>query len=149
MSSFPTGVAVVTTLDTEGLPRGMTCNSVASVTLTPPTLLVSLRAGSATLEAVVAHGSFAVNLLHSGGQRTAELFAGPDPDRFSRVCWRRSPSGLPHLADAAFAVADCRVSGLLDVGDHTVVFGEVGAISHADGTPLLYGLRRFTAWPHQ
>lgn len=149
MSSFPTGVAVVTSLDAEGTPRGMTCSSLTSVTVAPPTLLVSLRRGSATLEAVTGHGGFAVNLLHSGGRRTAELFAGPEPDRFARLCWRRSPSGLPHLADDAFAVADCRVTGLLDVHDHTLVLGEVRTIVRSAGIPLLYGLRRFTTWPHQ
>src|SRR5439155_979792 len=44
MSAFPTGVAVVTTTDADGRPHGMTCSSVCSVTLEPPTLLVCLRA---------------------------------------------------------------------------------------------------------
>lgn len=52
MCSFPTGVTVVTTLDAAGEPFGMTCTSMTSVTLRPPTLLVCLRVGSATLEAV-------------------------------------------------------------------------------------------------
>ncbi|MFD7337892.1 flavin reductase family protein [Streptomyces violascens] len=148
MSAFPTGVAVVTSVDAEGSPRGMTCSSLTSVTLEPPTLLVCLRRGSATLDAVNTHGGFAVNLLHADAQHTAELFAGSDPDRFARVYWRRSPSGLPHLTDDAIAVADCRVAGLFDVGDHTIVLGQVGGISRSDGRPLLYGLRRFAAWPH-
>lgn len=148
MGAFPTGVAVVTSLDAEGMPRGATCSSLTSVTPRPPTLLVSLRGGSATLAAVTAHGSFAVNLLHSGGQHLAELFSAPESGRFAHTNWRRTPTGLPHLAEAAFAVADCRVSELIDVGDHTLVLGEVGAIGRGDGTPLLYGLRRFTAWPH-
>ncbi|MFC9426717.1 flavin reductase family protein [Streptomyces sp. NPDC056987] len=147
MSAFPTGIAVVTSLDAQGVPRGMTCSSVTSATLSPPTLLVCLRNGSATLDAVSATRGFAVNLLHDGGRHAAEVFSGPDPNRFSRVQWKQCRSGLPWLSKDAFAVAECRVSGTQEVGDHTVVFGEVARIAQTDGTPLLYGLRSFAAWP--
>lgn len=147
MSAFPTGVTVVTGLDAEGTPRGMTCTSITSVTLSPPTLLVCLRNGSGTLEAVAWTGGFAVNLLHEGGRSAAELFSGPDPHRFSRVRWTHSYFGFPWLIDDAFAVADCQVSGWHEVGDHTVVLGEISKITQIAGTPLLYGQRRFAAWP--
>ncbi|MGH3800621.1 MAG: flavin reductase family protein, partial [Pseudonocardiaceae bacterium] len=54
MSSFPTGVSVVTALDREGHPWGATCSSLSSVTLSPPTLLVCLREQAGTLHAVLA-----------------------------------------------------------------------------------------------
>lgn len=146
MNTFPTGVAVVTSIDEDGDPRGMTCSSLTSVTLRPPTLLACLRTGSATLDAVRGHGAFAVNLLHARGHRTAELFAGPVGDRFGNVRWCPSWSGLPWLVGDAFAMAECVVSGSLEVGDHTVVLGEVGIVVLAEDTPLLYGMRRFTAW---
>lgn len=147
MSTFPTGVAVITGLDADGAPRGMTCSSIASATLLPPTLLVCLRIGSGTLSAVTAHGEFAVNLLHDGGQRVAELFSRAEANRFSRVPWRLSEAGLPWLVQDAFAVAECKVSDLHTVGDHVVVLGEVTRIAQVTGTPLLYGMRRFAAWP--
>jgi flavin reductase (NADH) len=147
MSAFPTGVAVVTSVDTDGQPRGMTCSSIASATLLPPTLLVCLRIGSGTLEAIAANGGFAVNLLHEGGQRAAEVFSCPDPNRFARVSWRQSRSGFPWLVDDAFAVAECRVSDVVKVGDHAVVLGEVIEVAQITGIPLLYGLRRFASWP--
>lgn len=147
MSAFPTGIAVVTSLDAEGRPRGMTCSSLVSATLCPPTLLVCLRIGSSTLEAVTSSGGFAVNLLHEGGRHAAEVFSGSEPDRFSQVRWKRSWSGLPWLSQDAFAMAECRVSGSQEVGDHALVLGEVGRISQIAGIPLLYGLRSFVAWP--
>jgi flavin reductase (DIM6/NTAB) family NADH-FMN oxidoreductase RutF len=144
MSRFPTGVCVVTTVDTAGCPRGLTCSSLSSVTLHPPTLLVCLSTGSRTLAALREHGYFAVNLLHSRAQRVAEVFSSPHPDRFSLVRWRASGSaGLPWLVDDAFAFADCRVCDMRIVGDHAVVFGRVTAISHHRDVPLLYGLRQF------
>lgn len=148
MSAFPTGVAVVTSLDAEGEPRGMTCSSITSATLLPPTLLVCLRIGSATLEAIASNGGFAVNLLHAGGQRAAEVFARPGPNRFAQVSWRPSRSGFPWLVDDAFAMAECQVSDVVTVGDHAIVLGEVREITQTAGTPLLYGLRRFASWPN-
>ncbi|HEY9328857.1 MAG TPA: flavin reductase family protein [Streptomyces sp.] len=150
MSTFPTGVAVVTAVGPDGRPWGMTCSSVTSITTDPPTLLVSLRRDSPTLDAVLGCSAFAVNLLHHGGRAAAELFASGDPDRFERVAWRGGGApGGPHLLDHAHSVADCRVAQTLTVGDHTAVFGEVLRIeTHQPATPrpLLYGLRQYRSW---
>ncbi|MBC9727071.1 flavin reductase family protein [Streptomyces sp. TRM68367] len=150
MSTFPTGVAVVTTAGRDGRPWGMTCSSVTSITTDPPTLLVSLRRGSPTLSAVLECATFAVNLLHHEGRPAAELFASGDPDRFDRVAWRDDGDAAgPHLLDHAHSVADCRVERILPVGDHTVVFGEVFRIeTYHSGPlrPLLYGLRQYRSW---
>jgi flavin reductase (DIM6/NTAB) family NADH-FMN oxidoreductase RutF len=148
MSAFPTGVAIVTSADRDGTPYGLTCSSLSSVTLRPPTLLVCLRNGSLTLDTLVDRGCFAVNLLHSDGQDAAELFAGPRSDRFARLSWRPSALlSMPWLVDDALAVAECSVSDVIPVGDHTVIFGRVMGISHQDKAPLLYGLRRYAPWP--
>jgi flavin reductase (DIM6/NTAB) family NADH-FMN oxidoreductase RutF len=149
MAEFPTGVAVLTAFGPDGRPHGMTCSSVCSVTLSPPTLLVCVRSGSPTLAAIVAGSRFAVNLLHDRASETARLFASGDPDRFSRVRWDAGPEAAgPHLADDALAVAHCAVARTEPVGDHVVVFGEVRRIVREPGRdPLLYGQRRFAAWP--
>ncbi|MQY04648.1 flavin reductase [Actinomadura macrotermitis] len=147
MSAFPTGVAVVTSIGADMLPRGATCSSLCSVTLSPPTLLVCLKAGSTTLEAITTRQSFAVNLLNAGARRAAEIFASPVADRFAHVDWRPTGAeGLPWLESDALAVAECAVAGMLDVGDHAVVLGEVVGAEILAGEPLLYGRRRFSAW---
>jgi flavin reductase (DIM6/NTAB) family NADH-FMN oxidoreductase RutF len=150
MSSFPTGVAVVTSADPDGTAWGMTCSTVCAVALNPPTLLVCLRRGSPTLRAMLRLSAFAVNLLHDGGQHTAELFASGATDRFDRVRWAREPRfGVPHLVDDAHAVADCEVTGSIPVGDHLVVFGEVWHVEQptpAPRSPLLYGFRQYSSW---
>jgi flavin reductase (DIM6/NTAB) family NADH-FMN oxidoreductase RutF len=147
MSCFPTGVAVVTALDAEGAPHGLTCTSLTSVTLSPPTLLVSLSTGSGTLAALRATGAFAVNLLHARGRPAAEIFSSQVPDRFSRLAWRRfGASGCPWLVDNAFAAAECQVSDSMPVGDHEVVFGTVTRLTHTSDLPLLYGMRQFSSW---
>ncbi|GAA0897430.1 hypothetical protein GCM10009557_72090 [Virgisporangium ochraceum] len=147
MSSFPSGVAVVTAVDPDGSPHGMTCTSLSSVTVDPPTLLVCLNVHSGTLAAAVAGGWFAVNLLADRARPIAELFAAPVPHRFRYVRWCPSPTaGVPWLAETV-AAAECRVSRTVTAGDHEVVFGEVEAVSCTGGDPLLYGRRQFSAWP--
>ena len=148
MSHFPTGVAVITTTGEDDAPRGMTVSSVCSVTLSPPTLLVCLRNGSPTLDAVLARGTFAVNFLHGNAKPVAELFASGAPDRFDLIPWRLPPrAGGPHLVEDAHAVADCRVSRTEAVGDHTVVFGEAFQVAQEHGhLPLLYGMREYQVW---
>jgi flavin reductase (DIM6/NTAB) family NADH-FMN oxidoreductase RutF len=147
MSAFPTGVAVVTTLDTDGRPRGLTCSALTSVTVDPPTLLVCLTLRSGTRAAMEARGRFAVNLLHSRARSVAVLFSSPVADRFSRVRWRSSEEeGSPCLVEDAFAYAECSVAGTMAVGDHAIVLGEVKQVAVSADVPLLYGLREFAAW---
>jgi flavin reductase (NADH) len=148
MACFPTGVAVITAFDEDGGPRGMTCSSLCSVTLDPPTVLVCLRRGSATLGAVHFQRRFSVNLLAEQAQPAAELFSSAVDRRFERVRWRPAASGGgPHLVDDAHLVADCQVVGDRPVGTHDVVFGRVIRITRLQASrPLLYGMRRYASW---
>ncbi|WP_410606095.1 flavin reductase family protein [Amycolatopsis sp. lyj-109] len=147
MAGFPTGVSVVTALASDGTPRGMTCTSLCSVALDPPTLLVCLRRGSPTLDAVVDTAVLSVNLLHRSARPAAELFGSGVPDRFDRIPWTAAPGGGPHLSDAAHTIADCVVDAWHPVGDHVVVMAEVARItSLRTPAPLLYGMRRYGTW---
>lgn len=148
MSHFPTGVSVITSLDAAGHPHGMTCTSLTSVSLAPPTLLVCLNTESGTMRAVREYGRFGVNLLHHRAEETALLFSGPARDRFSRVRWEGSPGEhVPWLVDDAFATAECTVRDVWTTGDHEIVVGEVEGIRFTEDNPLMYGMRRFLALP--
>ncbi|WP_069166914.1 flavin reductase family protein [Nocardia altamirensis] len=148
MSSFPSGVAVVTSVLPDGCPTGFTCTSLCSVSMDPPTLLVCANQAGRSGAAVVASGGFAVNLLHVGATAVAKLFAAPTSARFRSVEWHRTPNGMPALTSDAFAVADCKVVGHLQIETHTVIFGRPIQITHSDaaGRPLLYGMRMFNGW---
>lgn len=148
MSGFPSGVSVVTAIGSDGQPRGMTCSSVCSVSLAPPTIVVCLRHGSPTLDAVLSSENFALNLLHSRAESVAVLFASGDPRRFDTTPWRADPTaGGPHLVRDAHSIADCSVMLTQRVGDHVAVFGRTRLITrHQQHAPLLYGLREFRSW---
>lgn len=151
MSSFPSGVAVLTSIGPDGTPVGLTCSSLCSVSLDPPVLLACVRSASPTLDAILRFGGFAVNMLHEGARTTSELFSSGAPDRFDRVTWQpATPGGLPHLVDQAHTIADCEIRQSETVGDHTVVFGgvrRVRPLTSVPPKPLVYGLRRYTGWP--
>ena len=100
MSGFPTGVVVVTGAGADGEPFGLTCSSLISVTLTPPTLLVSVHVRSRTLAAIRCRAAFGVNLLHARARPAAELFASRGSDRFASARWTpRGRHGLPWLTE--------------------------------------------------
>src|SRR5215470_1017226 len=93
MASFPSGVAVVTTLDASGAPRGLTSTAVSSVSAEPPLLLVCVDLESRTLPALRAGGRFVVNFLREGRSELARVFASKAEDKFERVEWRATEFG--------------------------------------------------------
>lgn len=149
MAGFPSGVAVVTTTNELGLPLGLTCSSLCSLSLEPPLLVVCIRKDSRTLLTIQHRRVLAINLLHENGREAAELFASPVVDRFARLAWQPSAHWrLPSLTQHAHVVAECRLWDSRVVGDHTVLVAEVvGVAVLSDSAPLLYGLRQYAAWP--
>src|SRR3954454_24327215 len=73
MSAFPTGVAIVTTVEEDGTPRGLTTNAVTSVSADPPILLVCIDKDSRTLPALRASRRFVVNFMRDDHAETCAL----------------------------------------------------------------------------
>lgn len=149
MSHWASGIAVITTQH-EGNAQGFTANSLASVSIDP--LLVSMSVAK-TLYAgqlLQTSGMFAINILRHDQAEWGKLFAGFYKERTNRfegidVTYSQ---GMPILPNTVGWML-CRVYQTLDVGASTLILGEVidGAIE--DGTPpLLYWKRswgRFVA----
>ncbi len=148
MASFPSGVAIVTTLDEEGRPRGLTTTAVASVSADPPLLLVCVDLGSRTLPALRARRRFVVNFLREGRSERALHFASKAEEKFGDIVWRPSESGLPILSEDALAWAECETAEELETGDHVVLSGQVvtGAGPSDEDTPLMYYRRSWGVW---
>ncbi|MCP2260263.1 NADH-FMN oxidoreductase RutF, flavin reductase (DIM6/NTAB) family [Streptoalloteichus tenebrarius] len=148
-ASLPTTVAVVTTIDGAGTPRGLTTNTVTAVSKEPPLLLVCLDEGSQTLRAVRESGVFVVNFLADSERELSQVFAGKGQDKFGRV--RHVPSaaagGAPVLAAHAIAHAECVVQREIGVGDHTILIGRLEAGAVHDRVPLMYHRRAYSSWP--
>jgi len=148
MASYPAGVAIVTTLEADGTPRGLTTTAVSSVSAEPPLLLVCVDLMSRTLPALRA-GRFVVNFLREGRSELARMFASKRDDKFERVAWRASASGMPVLEDDALAWAECVTVHEFAAGDHFVLLGQIeeGAGAAADeDAPLMYYRRSWGVW---
>ncbi|MCL8207291.1 MAG: flavin reductase family protein [Actinomycetia bacterium] len=144
MSRFVTGVCVVTVCDEDGRPRGLTVNAFTSVSLQPPTVLVSLAHASETHPVVVRRGMFAVNILAADQHDHARKLATKDPDKFHHVGWSQGPHGVPLLHDA-LAHLVCRTQQRVTVADHDLLIATVVDASVNPGSPLIFYDRRFWA----
>ena len=144
LGCFATGVTIVTTMNADNEPIGLTANSFTSVSLDPPLILFSLAKTSANLETFEKAGKFAVNVNHIGQQPAAGKFASRGVARFDGVDWAlREAGGSPILA-GSLASFDCTTHAVHDGGDHLIFIGHVNYASfepHRD--PLLYFRGKF------
>jgi flavin reductase (DIM6/NTAB) family NADH-FMN oxidoreductase RutF len=149
MSAFPTGVAIVTTLDEHGEPKGLTTNAICSVSAEPPMLLVCVDKTSRTLAALRHAQRFVVNFMSDGRAELCALFASKADDKFAAVTWEQGLGGMPLLTDDALAIAECRTEQELEAGDHLILTGivEAGRPPAADRVPILYYRRAYGSTP--
>ena len=137
LGSFPTGVAVVSTIGADDAPRGFTASSFTSVSLEPPLILVCIARNASSCPIFSEAEYFAVNVLASDQADVSALFASKRADRFSFAAWRSGESGVP-LLDGTAAWFECRRDRLVDAGDHVILVGEVLRFGHSPSTPLAY-----------
>ena len=135
MGGFATGVAIITTKSGTEL-HGMTVNSLTSVSLAPPMLLVCFTRASRTALAVQARGAFVVNILDSKQQALSDRFARPGESHFEGVSLEYTDDGLPLLPSIGNVV--CEVADIHGGGDHVIVLSRVVDIQMRPGQPLVY-----------
>lgn len=145
MGRFATGVTVVACGDPLS-PHAMTANSVTSVSLDPPMLLVCVRNQSRWLPMLQACGHFSVNVLRADQRAISQRFAGLNSDDASPTWTQRL--GAPLLTGAAASFA-CRVDATYPAGDHTIVVGEVVGMEGDDSPPdaLIYLKGQYRSLP--
>ena len=148
LGSFATGVTVVTALDANGLPIGLTANSFNSVSLSPPLVLWSLSRRAGSMPAFSSGSHYAINILAAEQHALAVRFASKDIDRFAGVAFRKGASGAPVL-EGSDAVFECFNRSQYEEGDHIFFVGEVEHCERREGaSPLIFhGGRYFTELP--
>jgi flavin reductase (DIM6/NTAB) family NADH-FMN oxidoreductase RutF len=134
---FPTGVAVVTTRASDGIPHGLTVNSFCSLSLTPPLVLVAIDRCCSLLETFENSGHFAINFLSIEQRDLSIRFSELPEGRFSGVSWTPGAQGAP-LIEGIIGSIECRTSQVIDAGDHRALIGEVVAANCGDGDPLVF-----------
>lgn len=148
---FATGVAVVTSRDPDGAPVGTTANSVTSLSLDPPLVLVCFDLTSLTLRALRHYGAFAINVLAVHHREASIAFAKRGRfDAWESLRQDCGVTGSPCLHDA-LATVECSVERRLPGGDHEIVVGRVLAVrtNEDDLEPLLYFRGTYTTVGHE
>ncbi|KAF3999538.1 flavin reductase family protein [Glaciimonas immobilis] len=146
MSSFPSGVTIVTTLDTEGQSRGFTATAFSSLSCNPPMILICLSNKAECFQTFTSSGRFAVNILSQDYEQLAMRFATTGADKFAGGEFVLGESGLPVLP-YALASLECKVDQFHPGGDHVILTGIVEHANVHEGEATVYfgGKFRFLA----
>jgi flavin reductase (DIM6/NTAB) family NADH-FMN oxidoreductase RutF len=136
------GAVSIVTVGTGERRTGFTATSVSSLSVDPPTILISLNRNSSSWSALREAGSFAVNILASDQVEVADRFAGRGgirgSDRYVGWQWSRLGSGTLGLS-GALAVIDCDLEEAIERHSHAIILGRVRSVETApDLEPLLY-----------
>jgi flavin reductase (DIM6/NTAB) family NADH-FMN oxidoreductase RutF len=133
------GVSVITVGRGKEI-NGMTVTSVSSLSVDPPTLIVSINRESSSWPLLQRHGFFGVNVLTADQLEVAERFAGKGglkgADRFAGAQWTNRVSGVPLLVGALSAI-DCEAEDIIERHSHAVVIGRVLDIQSSRRTAAL------------
>jgi flavin reductase (DIM6/NTAB) family NADH-FMN oxidoreductase RutF len=139
VSLFATGIVVLTCEDEDGRVHGATVNSFTSVSLEPPTVLVSLKPGKAH-RLISRSGRFGACILDESQQGLSAHFAGRPQETVKPDFLIRDR--LPTLR-SCLAWFECAVTERIQVHDHTLFIGEVITCGNQDGTPLVFFRSRY------
>ena len=127
MRQLTGGVSIITAGRGKDI-SGMTVTSVSSLSVDPPTLIVSVNRGASSWPLLERYGFFGVNILTSDQIDIAERFAGKDglkgAARFAGAEWTTRASGVPLLVGALAAI-DCEVEEVVERHSHAIVIGRV------------------------
>jgi flavin reductase (DIM6/NTAB) family NADH-FMN oxidoreductase RutF len=137
LGRFATGVSVITAVDAEENPVGMTANTLTSVSLAPPLISVCVDHAADMHRTLGQASRFAVNILASDQEAISRRFAEQGTRRFEGIGFSRTESGAIVL-DGILAHIECERVAEYPAGDHSIHIGRVIGGSTSEGEPLLY-----------
>ena len=139
LGCFATGITVITTVDEDGAPVGLTANSFTSLSLDPPMVLFCLDRNVQSFEAFHHNRHFAVNILCEDQREVSTRFARSGIEKWSGMEFDTWETGCPILR-GCLANLECDIDTIHEGGDHVIITGEVRRVER-DGDsdrPLLY-----------
>jgi flavin reductase (DIM6/NTAB) family NADH-FMN oxidoreductase RutF len=124
---IPYGIYVLTAKAGEGTVAAATVNWVTQTAFSPPLVVVGVKTDSGTYALLKSTRIFTLNMLGKDARNLAFTFFKPavlDDGKLSGQSFHNGHNGLPIL-DAAIGALECRVTAIVEQGDHHVVVGEV------------------------
>jgi flavin reductase len=151
MRNFATGVCIVTTFadGVDGrLHDAVTVNSLTSVSLDPPLVSLCLRRGSGFLADLLQTKVWAISILEGAAVDVARRLARDRASRAAAVAALQASPG-PHTGALVLDTPswlECVLWRSFDIGDHTMVVGDVlAAGAQGQGPPLIFLHGRYHA----
>ena len=124
---IPYGIYVLTADDGKGNVAAATVNWVTQTAFAPPLVVVGVKTDSGAYQIIKDKKTFALNMLGKDQKGAAFTFFKPtklEDGKLSGQAVHRGTTGVPIL-DAAPAAVECRVTSIVEQGDHHIVVGEV------------------------
>jgi flavin reductase (DIM6/NTAB) family NADH-FMN oxidoreductase RutF len=124
---IPYGIYILTADDGKGNIAAATVNWVTQSAFAPPLVVAAVKADSGAYKVVKDAQVFALNMLGKAQKGVAFTFFKPtqvSDGKLSGQSYRKGTTGAPILLDAPGAV-ECRVTAMVEQGDHHIVVGEV------------------------
>ncbi len=146
LGHFATGLTIITALDGDE-PVGFTCQSFTALSLTPPMVLFAPAKTSTTWPRIEAAGACTINVLNEDQEALCGRFATSGAAKFDGVRYHLGRTGAPVL-DGVLASIDCRLTSVIEAGDHLIAVASVEHLEHGHGRPLLYFKGSFEALAH-
>jgi len=136
---FATGIAVVTILDQNAKPVGITVNSFASVSLEPPLVSWCVDRSSKRFNEFAQAEYFTISVLTAEQQGVSDLFAQRswDVTAFDDIEWYEGLHGIPQIPNVS-ARFHCKAEHLYEGGDHLIIVGAVEDYDSKPSAPLLF-----------
>ncbi|MET0159365.1 MAG: flavin reductase family protein [Acidimicrobiales bacterium] len=109
--------------------NGMTINFVSQVSMNPKLMGIGVEAEAVTHQLITEGGIFALNTISREDRAIVRKFTKPvevdaEASTLNGFPFHDGLTGAPIL-DQAVAYVDCEVRQPLDLGDHTLIIGEV------------------------
>jgi flavin reductase ActVB len=140
MRRLAASVVMVTTW-MDGQPWGLTVSACCSVSVTPPSLLVSVGEYTATAGVIRQEHRFGVSILGQDQSHVARFGARPREPKFvSQFCDQAAGNScVTPVVGGAVAHVDCRCIQEVTAADHVLFIGEVQrVVLHPEERPLIY-----------
>ena len=136
---FVTGVTVITTIENGGAVHGMAANGIASVSLDPLLVLISIGHERDSNPLIKSSGRFAINILSDRQEAAAKYYGAPSEKRKGDpgIEFAFTGNGSAVLP-GCLAYMDCHVEGQHEAGDHTLFIAGVDELEVNPGRPLLF-----------
>ena len=143
LGSFATGVTIVTALDSDQNPIGMTVNSFNSVSLTPPLILWSISRDSNCFDDFIKAETFAVHVLNHSQEDLSNRLAESGGNKFLGLSLEAGLENTPILPNFS-ACFECKTEHQYDGVDHIILGGRVVNFEDRGTDPLGFYRGQYT-----